>query len=277
MDSSLVIAPRFNGPAHSGNGGYAAGLLAGRWLARRGGARAAGADALPAEGRVSGHGAGHALDRATGLASPAVEVTLRAPLPLGRPLQLQESGADVLALMDGAVLLAQARAAELTLEPPPSPTLKLAAAAGALGRLQAAHGVGNSYLTCFGCGIGRHAHDGLRIVPSPVGDDGVVASDWTPHTSLADAHGRVPDEIVWAALDCPAGIAWNHRLRDGPALVTGQMVVVIDVPVRAGQAHVVIGWPIVADGRKLHAGSALFDASGRVLARSRQLWLIPRA
>ena len=55
------------------------------------------------------------------------------------------------------------------------------------------------------------------------------------------------------------------------------MAVAIDGPVRAGQPHVVIGWPILAEGRKLHAGSALFDASGRVLARSRQLWIIPRA
>jgi len=55
------------------------------------------------------------------------------------------------------------------------------------------------------------------------------------------------------------------------------MAVVIDAPVRTGEPHVVIGWPIMADGRKLHAGSALFDASGRVLARSRQLWIIPRA
>ncbi|MBP8306669.1 MAG: hypothetical protein KAY46_05350 [Burkholderiaceae bacterium] len=253
MDSSLIIAPRFNGPAHSGNGGYGAGLLAARWLARR----------------------GH--DRHAGIATLPVEVTLRAPLPLGKPLQLLEPAVDVLALMDDNVLLAQARAAELALEPPASPTLDEAAAAGALGRLHAARGMGNSYLTCFGCGVGREAHDGLRIVPSPVGDDGVVASDWTPHGALVDAQGQVPDEIIWAALDCPAGIAWNHRLRDGPPLVTGQMTVVIEAPVLTGRPHVVIGWPIAADGRKLHAGSALFDESGRLLARSRQLWLIPRA
>lgn len=249
MDSSLVIAHRFNGPAHSGNGGYAAGLLARQWLARRAG----------------------------GAAQHAVEVSLRAPLPLGRPLQLQTCAPDDLALMDGDLLLAQARAAELSDAPPPSPGLDEAAAAGAIGRLQSARGIGNSYLTCFGCGVSRDAHDGLRIVPAPVGHDGVVASDWTPHPALAGAHGLVPDEIVWAALDCPAGIAWNHRLGDGTPLVTGQMTVTIDGPVIAGQPLVVIGWPIRADGRKLHAGSALFDATGRVLARSRQLWIIPRA
>jgi hypothetical protein len=47
------------------------------------------------------------------------------------------------------------------------------------------------------------------------------------------------------------------------------------VPV--GEPLRVIGWPIEAEGRKLHAGSALFDATGRVLARSRQVWMLPRA
>ena len=106
MDTSLVIAPRFNGPAHSGNGGYAAGLLAGQWLARQGGMRG------PADGVRS------AGERAWP-ASSAVEVTLRAPLPLGRSLQLQSSGPDGLSLMDGDVLLAQARATDLSLEVPP--------------------------------------------------------------------------------------------------------------------------------------------------------------
>jgi acyl-CoA thioesterase FadM len=87
----------------------------------------------------------------------------------------------------------------------------------------------------------------------------------------------VPDPIVWAALDCPAGIAWNYRLQDAPPLVTGRMTVRIDAPVPVGESLMVIGWPIEAEGRKLHAGTALVDARGRVLARSRQLWMIPRA
>jgi hypothetical protein len=31
------------------------------------------------------------------------------------------------------------------------------------------------------------------------------------------------------------------------------------------------------DGRELHAGTAIFDAAGKALARSRQLWLMARA
>jgi len=43
-----------------------------------------------------------------------------------------------------------------------------------------------------------------------------------------------------------------------------------------GHRYTVIGWPIAQQGRKLHATTAIFDATGKVQARSRQLWLIPR-
>ena len=43
-----------------------------------------------------------------------------------------------------------------------------------------------------------------------------------------------------------------------------------------GERCVVVGWPIERDGRKLHAGTALYGASGDVLAVSRQLWIEPR-
>jgi hypothetical protein len=244
MPDTCVIPRRYNGPPTSGNGGYVSGLLAA------------------------------ALRRSIG-GDGAVEVTLRAPPPLDEALELRPVP-DGLALMRGDVLYAQARPVALELDLPPVPSLDEAAAAGALGRLRATRGIGNPYLSCFGCGVGREPHDGLRIVPSPVGDQGTVASDWTPHAGLADASGAVDAPVVWAALDCPAGIAWNYRLDDAPPLVTGRMTVSIDAPVPVGQPLVVIGWPIVAEGRKLHAGTALCDARGRVLARSRQLWLIPR-
>jgi len=253
MSETCVIPRRFNGPPASGNGGYVAGVLAAALHRQLN---------LPA-----------APGNAAGLS--AVEVTLRAPPPLDEPLALRatESG---LSLALGESLLAEARMVALDIALPALPSLAQAVAAGAIGRLRAASRIGNSYLSCFGCGVGREPHDGLRIVPSPVGDDGTVAADWTPDAGLADDRGLVPDPIVWAALDCPAGIAWNYRLQDAPPLVTGRMTVSIDAPVPVGEALMVIGWPIEAEGRKLHAGTALVDAHGRVLARSRQLWMIPR-
>jgi hypothetical protein len=78
-------------------------------------------------------------------------------------------------------------------------------------------------------------------------------------------------------LDCSAGFAWMQRLGAGTPIITARMTAVVDQPLRVGQRYIVIGWPIAQEGRKLHAGTAIFDAAGQVQARSRQLWLIQRA
>jgi hypothetical protein len=234
----IVVAARFNGPPASGNGGYVGGLLAAR------------------------------------IGAPAVEVTLRAPPPLDRPLQLRATPAGGLALFDAGTLLAEAVASALELEVPTPPGPGEAQAAGELGRRRAEAGIGNPYMRCFGCGIARH--DGLRLLPTPAGPEGVVAASWTPDASLADAEGAIPPEIVWTALDCPAGFAWTNRLQDAPPLVTGRITASVDLAPRAGERYTVIGWPIAQDGRKLHAGTAIVDTEGRVRARSRQLWMIPK-
>lgn len=247
--STLFVARRFNGPLTSGNGGYVAGLLAGELLRRHPGAQ-------------------------------AVEVTLRAPLPLERQLQVVETSAGGVRLEDNGILLAEAVAATLELELPPAPSLDEARAAGVIGRMSFATGLGNTYLHCFGCGVARKPHDGLRIAPSPVGDAEVVASDWTPPATFADADGRMPAEFVWTALDCPAGVAWGHRLgglAESANLRTGRITLAITGEVRANEPCVVTGWPLERDGRKLHAATALFDASGRVLAYSKQLWFAPKS
>lgn len=246
MSEHLVVSRRFNGPPNSGNGGYVAGLLARELLERQ-------------------------------PAAQAVEVTLRAPLTLEQPLRLVDEPSGGLALMDGDLLLAQAVAVSLELDLPPAPGIDEARAAGAIGRMRSARGVGNAYLHCFGCGVERAPHEGLRIVPTEIGDDGLVASDWIPHEAFADGEGRVPAEIVWTALDCPAGFAWGRRLGKGnQGLLTGRITLAITGEVRAGQPLVVAAWPLERDGRKLHAGTALFDPDGRVLAFSRQLWFAPK-
>ena len=246
MSSSLLVERRFNGPPTSGNGGYVAGLLARELLRRE---------------------PGHA----------AVEVTLRAALPLDRELPVEPGPDGRLVLLDEGRLLAEAIGVDLALELPKAPTLDEARAAGATGRMRSAAGIANPYLHCFGCGVSREAHDGLRIAPSPVGDEEVVASDWTPDAAFADDRGRVAAEIVWTALDCPAGIAWGYRMGGGAAaLLTGRITLSMVGEVRAGEPYVVAAWPLEREGRKLFAGTALFDAEGRAVAFSRQLWFAPR-
>lgn len=239
MNDALRIDRRFNGPPGSGNGGWVGGALARR---------------LPAG---------------------AVSVALRAPPPLDRALQLHPSPEGGVRLHDGDTLLAEAQPAALEVEVPSSPGFDAANAAGAIARMRAASRVaGAAYTHCFGCGIARE--DGLRIIPGPVGDDGLVATAWTPSAALAEPDGTVGTEVVWAALDCPAGVAWSHQLGIWPAMMTVRMTASVDHSVPAGVPCIVVGWPIARDGRKLHAGTAIFDRSGRILARSLQLWLLPR-
>jgi hypothetical protein len=238
MHAAPIVPHRFNGPPASGNGGYVSGLIAER------------------------------------LGASAVEVSLRAPPPLDVPLAWRAGEDGSLALVHGDTLLAEGRPVSLEIALPALPTPDTAAAAGLAGRLRARSRSGNPYARCFGCGIERD--DGLRIIPAPVGTDGVVASDWIPDPALAGPEGTLPPPIAWAALDCPAGIAWSHRLGDAPPMVTVRMAARLDGPIRAGERLVVIGWPILREGRKLHAGTAIVDGSGRALAVSRQLWLLPR-
>jgi hypothetical protein len=235
----LIIDPRYNGPNTSGNGGWVAGSLA----------------------RVLG-------------AAP-VSVSLRAPAPLAVPMLVCRRDDGTATLENDGILIAEASTARLELDVPKAPDPDEAKAAGVMAqKLSAQLGTNGPYARCFGCGLERS--DGLRIVLGPVGDDGIVATTWTPPL-LADASGHLSVEATWAALDCSAGFAWMHRLAAGTAIVTARMTAVIDQPLQVGQQYTAIGWPITQEGRKLHAGTAIFDAAGKVQARSRQLWLIQRA
>ncbi|HTD73397.1 MAG TPA: hypothetical protein VK652_07705 [Steroidobacteraceae bacterium] len=238
MIDRLTIDPRYNGPNTSGNGGWVAGSLA----------------------RLLGTG--------------PVSVSLRAPAPLAVPMLVRRREDGTVTLENDGVLVAEGGRSHLELDVPNAPNPDEAEAAGTLAQKVSAQGVNGPYAHCFSCGFARS--DGLRIVPGPVGEDGVVATTWTPPSFAADASGRLSVEATWAALDCSAGFAWMQRLGAATAIITARMTAVIDQLLQADRRHTVIGWPIAQDGRKLHAGTAIFDANGRVLARSRQLWLIQR-
>ena len=91
MDEALIIGRAFNGPRLSGNGGYVGGLMAERFN----------------------------LHFAT---DGAVEITLRAPIPIETPLQVVPTE-DALLLKDGETLVCEARVGSVAhLSPPPPPT-----------------------------------------------------------------------------------------------------------------------------------------------------------
>jgi len=197
-------------------------------------------------GRLAAHLGGHA------------EVTLRLPPPLDTPLDLIRAG-DRVELRDGGRLVAEARPAATELEIPDAVTLPEAD----LASRDFAGFLHHAYSTCFVCGPDRA--DGLSIFPGPVtGREGLVAAPWTPA-------GASPPEVVWAALDCPSGWAVDDFQREG--ILLGRMAARLLRAPRPGEPHVVIGWGRGVEGRKRHAGSALFTAAGELLACSGSTWI----
>jgi hypothetical protein len=92
---------------------------------------------------------------------------------------------------------------------------------------------GHPFPTCIVCGPDREKADGMGVMAGPV-REGLFAADWTADDSVSDGAGVVSTECVWAMLDCPS----------------------------SGK-----------DGRKRHAGSAIFTAGGDLLAAARATWI----
>lgn len=202
------------------------------------------------------------------LDAEVASVSLRAPPPLERLLEVVEDG-DGVELRDGDMLIAEGVPDELLLDVPDAVAPAEAAAASEAGREQwcAVH----PFPTCVVCGPGRDPGDGMRLFPGEL-RDGVYATDWTPDRSLDDGAGLVRPECVWAALDCPTA-APVANFGQGPAMMLARLTARLGCPVKTGEAHALVSWPLEVDGRKRHGACALFDSDGRLLCASRALWI----
>jgi hypothetical protein len=168
---SFTIDARFRGPSQSANGGYVGGRLA-------------------------------------SYLGGAVEVTLRRPVPLSQPLDVERGETGRVALLQGEVLLADARRANVDLGLPAP--VSYDEAQSATGRFR--WGEGHPSPSCFVCGPQRAPEDGLRIFAGPVRGRHLVAAPWIPPPSLAQPDGSMPAEMVWAALDCPGAMAFPEHV-----------------------------------------------------------------
>lgn len=227
-----MIPHRFNGPDNSGNGGYSAGSLA------------------------------QFIDGPT-------EVRLRAPIPLDRPLRIEETDLGLSAFDgDDTVMEAKPTSLDDQLIPPP---VTLSEAEDARAGFPGWEFHGASW--CFVCGPARESPDGLRIFPGPVEGRGLIAAPWTPDSSLGDANGLVPDTVIWAVLDCPG--AWAGRAADPVGMpyfpMLGTMMAVIDEPVHIGERHIVMAWHTATERRKLSTEAVLYSEDGSVKGRARHI------
>jgi hypothetical protein len=241
MTQTFHIARRFNGPHESGNGGYSAGLAA---------------RLLPD--------------------AQAVEVTLRAPVPLEQTLRAHATADGFDIMTDDAstrILIMSLRPTHLETPLIMSPGLEAATVAAATFRNAADHVLPH----CFVCGPARKEGDGLRIFPDwlkdPAGIENpnsfpIVAAPWQPTPDLADDAGLVLPEYLWAALDCPGAFAI-----DVEPIVLGRISVRVLARPPADAPVVVVAWSKGRDRRKHFAGSALFSEAGDLLAFSEQTWI----
>ena len=195
-----------------------------------------------------------------------VVVRLKAPPPLERPLTVENHGAGV-RLTDQGRTVAEARPNALHLDVPAPPTPDEARRAS-----RNYSGFEHHWFpTCFVCGPAREEGTGLRIFAGPLSDRNMVAAPWTPHAALADADGAVCSEFLWAALDCPGAFAFPAPEKG--VVLLGEMAGQLTAPVAAGEACIVIGWPLGKKSRLHFAGTALFDSKGRCCARARSTWV----
>ncbi len=241
--ATIVIPKKFCGPPDSGNGGYTCGLVA------------------QAMGGTS-------------------EVTLRMPIPVERVMHVQFVDQKHAHLKSGDDLIAEA--AHFEMELGAAPTISFSDAVRAAEHSPAF--TNHPFPTCFVCGPLRAQGDGLRIFPGSVNDGAVsgfvegignfqhvFAAPWVPAASLADKDDKIPDEIVWAALDCPTGFAGGFPYEG--KLVTGRLGAKLLSPVRAEERCVLLSWRIGVEGRKHHAAAVLLGEEGVVHAEARATWI----
>ena len=180
-----------------------------------------------------------------------------------------ESTTGGMRLLDGEVVIAEARPSPLELEVPACPSFDEALRASERYLGFDTH----NFPGCFVCGPERGTGDGLRIFPGTLGgSSSLLAATWTPEASLADPSGMIGSEFIWAALDCP-GAFTRYPLAEGVALVLGELAVEQLVPLRAGEPCILTAWSLGDDGRRRHAGTALHQAEGRIVARARAVWV----
>jgi hypothetical protein len=220
--TTVVLDRRFNGPPETANGGYACGIVA---------------------RHVDG---------------PA-HVSLRRPVPLGTPLELERHDDGHVTLHDGELLIAEGDPAlPLDIEPPYRPTVEEARAAAA----RRPDAWPATFHSCWVCSPARD--DGLGVV------FGRLAEHPDATAAVLDA-GTVASEVVWAALDCPSYTPplWGHAM---PSLLAAMHAELLE-RLPAGEPVVVVGWTLGSKGRKHHSATAILSGDGRVLARASALWI----
>jgi len=217
----------------------------------------------------SGHG-GYSSAVIAGFIEGPAEVTLRSPVPLDTSLDVTRDDDGSVRVLARETLVAEASPTPALDVEVPEP-VSLEEARTAKGRYRGS--TEGLFSQCFVCGTGRE--DALGVFAGNVEGRELVASPWTPPEWTADGAAGVLPEYIWAVMDCPTYFA-VYTDDELPMSFLGRMTARIDAPCTVGEEHVVMAWPISADGRKQEAGAAVLSRNGDVLAVARALMIEPR-
>jgi hypothetical protein len=230
----VTIPGQFNGPLHSGNGGYVAGLIA----------------------------------QEVGGSEPATS-TLRIPPPLDVSLSWERDEAEVRLLTAGGAVVGSASPGTFARDVTPCPTPD-EAAAGLAHYPGFAH---HPFDHCFTCGTARDEGDGLRLFAGPIdpAKPGLTATPWTPHEAFGGDDGTLDLPVAWAALDCPGGWAADFSRN---TMVLGRMTAQVNRRPRAGEPYIAVGHLHAQEGRKFLTDTALYAEDGELLGRAEQIWIL---
>jgi len=241
----LIIAAKFRGPPTSGNGGYVSGLFS-RLIE----------------------------------SSDAVEVTLRAPIPLDHaltpvaPIESVAPKESVAKVVDGETLIAEIRSVELSLEIPKLPDWAATKAAQHLSYSLVEDfqpgmpGKRGFHPICFCCGADHET--GLQVFAAPVGEN-QVATIWQTDAKWAEEEGLLPSEYLWTAMDCPGQFAFLQAgIRTG---LLGRMTAQVHFRPLAGAPLLVTAWTIRVEGKKHFAGAAVHTEDGRLCSEAVTVWI----
>jgi hypothetical protein len=218
-----------------------------------------------------GHGGYSCAVAAVRVDASVAAVSMRRPMPLDTPLAVRRGEGGAVALFDGEELVVEAAPAELDLESPAPVSLEVADATTPNIAPDE-----HPFPTCFGCGPLRDPAESIRVMLGAVeGRDHLYADSWTPLTEFGDERGHVTPLYMWAALDCPTG--WAGVPQGAVPHVLARLVANPGIaPVRVGEPHVVVGWPVAHDGRKRRAGAAIYTPGGELCALAEGLWIALR-
>jgi hypothetical protein len=241
--TSVIIDKHYCGPPNSANGGYACGRLA---------------QYIPG----------------------GAEITLHAPPPLDKALDVVAIDDGRWELRDGARVLATGRGANVELARLEKASFEDAWEAA---RTPSVDPDEHPLPTCFVCGPTRAKGEGVRIFAGPLARrsghaSAVLAATWTPTWAVVAEDGLVAPEFLWSALDCPTGYAASYDPANGSfdrtPILLGRMSARIGQRPRPEERCVITAWATTRDGRKRSAEAAIHREDGALLASARATWIV---